>query len=111
MGKMATGFRDLSELEKWDFEGQRLFEYAGMKYVWILAEVEMLIPHKLEAGKRGGGGERIYEHVMCVLPARFFILNRRACLVDVFGAERLNKIVAWKPIESIMAGIDTKIKK
>ena len=111
MGKMATGFRKMSELEAWDLEGQRLFEYAGMKFVWILAEVEMLIPHKLEAGKRGEKSEQTFETVVCVLPARFFILNRRACLVDLFGADRLNKIVAWKPIDSVMSGIDTKIRK
>lgn len=102
MGKMATGFRKMSELEAWNLEGQRLFEYAGMKYVWILAEVEMLVPHKLEAGKRGEKGEQTFETVVCVLPARFFILNRRACLVDVFGADRLFKIVAWKPMETLI---------
>ena len=111
MGKMATGFRKMSELEAWNLEGQRLFEYAGMKYVWILAEVEMLIPHKLEAGKRGEKGGQTFETVVCVLPARFFILNRRACLVDVFGADRLYKIVAWKPMETLISCIDGKERK
>lgn len=103
MGKMATGFRKMSELDAWDLEGQRLFEYAGMKYVWILAEVEVVVPRKLEAGKRSTEGKDAFDIVTCVLPARFFVLNRRACLVDVFGADRLYKIVAWKPIPSILS--------
>lgn len=111
MGKMATGFRKMSELEAWNLEGQRLFEYAGMKYVWILAEVEMLVPHKLAAGKRSTEGKDAFDIVAYILPARFFILNRRACLVDVFGADRLYKIVAWKPMETLISCIDGKERK
>lgn len=111
MGKMSTGFRKMSELEAWDFEGQRFFEYSGMKYVWILAEVEIVVPHRLGTGGKRAGGEDAFDIVACILPARFFLLNRRACLVDVFGADRLYKIVAWKPMESLMRGIDGKLGK
>lgn len=102
MGKLATGFRDLAELEKWNYSGQEVHQCYGMDYVWILCEVNSVI-ERLALNRKGQWVETgEYETVTSVEPCRFFTLTKDPVLVDNFGNDRARKIVAWKPIPQLV---------
>lgn len=111
MGKMRTGFRDLAELEKWDYFGQEVHKCYGMDYVWILCEVNCIVPHFVK-GKNGQWVKtKNLDTITMIEPCRFFISTRRAVIVDNFGNDRKRQIVAWKPIETLISCIDGKGEK
>ncbi len=102
MGKIATGFRDLAELEKWDYSGQIVHQCYGMDYVWILCEVNSEV-QRLVKDKKGRvvkTGEM--ETITSVEPCRFYISTKHPTLVDNFGNDRIRWIVSWKPVPQII---------
>lgn len=102
MGKLATGFRDLAELEKWDYSRQIVHQCYGMDYVWILCEVNSEV-QRLEMNRKGQWVETgDMETITSVEPCRFFTSTKHATLVDNFGNDRKRKIVAWKPIPQLV---------
>lgn len=102
MGKLATGFRDLAELEKWDYSGQNVHQCYGMDYVWILCIVDNKI-QRLVLDRKGKWVETgDFETITCVEPCRFFTSTKHATLVDNFGNDRARQIVAWKPIPQLL---------
>lgn len=102
MGKIATGFRDLAELEKWDYSGQDVHQCYGMDYVWILCTVDNTV-QRLVMNRKGQWVETgDFETVTSVEPCRFFVSTRHPTLVDNFGNDRVKKIVSWKPIPQLL---------
>ena len=102
MGKLATGFRDLAELEKWDYSGQAVHQCYGMDYVWILCAVDNTV-QRLVMNRKGQWVETgDFETVTSVEPCRFFISTRHPTLVDNFGNDRARQIVSWKPIPQLL---------
>ncbi len=102
MGKIATGFRDLAELEKWDYSGQDVHQCYGMDYVWILCEVNNIVPHFVKDRKGQWVKTEDTDVITIVEPCRFFTSTRHATLVDNFGNDRARKIVSWKPIPQLV---------
>ena len=102
MGKQATGFRDLAELREWDYSGQGVHQCYNMDYVWILCEVNNVVPH-LKKDKKGQMVKtEDFDTVTSVEPCRFFISTKHATLVDNFGDDRFRQIVSWKPIPQLL---------
>lgn len=102
MGKIATGFRDLEELRKWDYSGQEVHQCYGMDYVWILCTVDSAVPHFTKDKKGRQVKTEDIDIITSVEPCRFFISTRHATLVDNFGNDRLKAIVSWKPIPQLV---------
>lgn len=108
MGKMATGFRDLAELREWDYSGQEVHQCYGMDYVWILCEVNCIVPHFVKDKKGQWVKTQDSDTVTMIEPCRFFVSTRHPTLVDNFGNDRFRCIVSWKPIPQL---VDTKKTK
>lgn len=102
MGKLATGFRDLAELEKWDYSGQEVHQCYGMNYVWILCIVDNMIPRLGLNGKGKWRETGDVEIITSVEPCRFFTMTKSPVIVDNFGNDRTRKIVAWKPMPQLV---------
>jgi len=86
MGKIFQGFSGMDSLSDFDASKELTFDSGWGKFVWLLGLVD-IYPDDGACFQK-------------VLPIRFYLLDRKVIVPDIFGAERKCIVRGWRRFPS-----------